>query len=70
MVSPIILKINGKEREVTSDLDIGCHCPKHGAGGNVVHKTVYRDGLTDIFCWCGNSVAHVRNDKLYIREEA
>lgn len=68
-LKPIILDIDGKEKEYRSDIEIGAHCPKHGAGANVINKVTYRDGTIDIFCWCGNQLAYIRNRHLYIREE-
>ena len=66
----ITITIEGKTREVSSDADIGAHCPNHGPGANLVHKAVYRDGSTDILCHCGNQLAYIRDGKLYLREVA
>lgn len=63
------IKINGKSRKIISDLDIGAHCPKHGAGANIVHALEYSDGDVDIFCHCGNYIAAVRAGYLNIRAE-
>ena len=65
----IVLNIDGKKKEYQSDIEIGSHCPNHGAGANAINKVVYKDGTTDIFCWCGNQLAYIRNRHLYIREE-
>lgn len=52
-----------------TDIDLGAHCPKHGAGANVLTKIEYPDGDVDYLCHCGNQMAYKRDGKLYLREE-
>lgn len=51
------------------DIDIGVHCPLHGAGANKIKECRYPDGDIDYICWCGHHLAYLRGGKLYVRYE-
>lgn len=55
---------------MVTDIELGTHCPKHGAGANEVRVFEYPNGDADYLCHCGNLLAEKRDGKMYMREVA